>query len=668
MSTDKQRLALAALAAKAPAWRAMPLREKADLLHAMIVRVQALTVEAHVQCSRDSARAQCLDPDELGGVSVVLEALVWIGVVKGHLERLRDTLRGLADPTSTSPVVTRQRTTAAGEAGGGPRGQTQIIASVFPLNSMDSWGLQGAWRGELWMTPGCVAPTSRGANMSTAPGGVAVVLGAGNQGFLTVVDMLDCLFKHRECVLVKHHPLRNYQDQIITDIFAPLISRGFVATMLHTTTEDAAEIVAHDLVTHVHMTGGKATHDAILWGPTGQRSERKIAAKMTSELGCVTPWIVLPAVFSEAELQHQAAHLATVVVANNSCNCNAPKAVLLSSEWAQKDEFVRLVKSTIRRLPAGVPYYPGTVKRYEAFQREYSDNSQVMQPDPGVVAHQRCTTAHCGADQDTPFLCIDLEMNSDGMTRAGKKCNQYCLRNEAFAPILAFVTVTPGGGGAAAAAGAAGRGAAVVVVEEEEEEEEEEQKISPADTLSVGDGGMEDFMLDAAHICNACMFGCLSCTVVVHPTVEAAHAGAVEQLIANLRYGVVSLNAWTALSYAVDTLCWGAFPGEKETNVESGVGMTRNTLCFDNVQKSVVRSPLVDKGHLKFDEALMDPGIAPVLYQVTRLVLQPGCGACCSLCGAGLRYAMSGKCMGILGGLLVAAVVVVAVGELVPLW
>ena len=38
--------------------------------------------------------------------------------------------------------------------------------------------------------------------MSAAPGGVAVVLGAGNQGFLTVVDMLDCLFVHRECVLV----------------------------------------------------------------------------------------------------------------------------------------------------------------------------------------------------------------------------------------------------------------------------------------------------------------------------------------------------------------------------------------------------------------------------------------------------------------------------------
>ena len=151
--------------------------------------------------------------------------------------------------------------------------------------------------------------------MSAAPGGVAVVLGAGNQGFLTVVDMLDCLFVHRECVLVKHHPLRNYQDHMISDMFAPLIDRGFVATMLHTTIEAAASIVAHDLVTHVHMTGGKATHDAILWGSPSLSSvgaaaldrvrERKISAKMTSELGCVTPWIVLPAAFSDAELQHQ---------------------------------------------------------------------------------------------------------------------------------------------------------------------------------------------------------------------------------------------------------------------------------------------------------------------------------------------------------------------------
>ena len=279
----------------------------------------------------------------------------------------------------------------------------------------------------------------QGRQHHLCPGGVALVLGAGNQGFLTVVDMLQCLFVDQEVVLVKHHQLRNYQDKIITKIFAPLIDQGFVATVLHTTMEAAEQLSSNKVFTHIHMTGGKSTHDAILWG--SPRGERKIDAKMTSELGCVTPWIILPAFFSDTELQHQAAHLATVIVANNSCNCNAPKAVLMSSKWDQREKFIHLVKSALRQMPAGVPYYPGTIQRYEAFKKEYPD-ADVIQPNNDVAPHKRCSSAQC-AEQDTPFLCIDIEMDADGVSPSGEKCNVYCLQNEAFAPVLAFVTVTP---------------------------------------------------------------------------------------------------------------------------------------------------------------------------------------------------------------------------------
>ena len=119
---------LAALAARAPAWRALSLGEKADILQRMLELMQGLTVEAYVQCSRESAATQCLDPEELGGVVVILEALIWIGVVKGHLERLRDTLRDLADGPMTgvqknNAIALRQRSTCEGEAGAGGRGQ-----------------------------------------------------------------------------------------------------------------------------------------------------------------------------------------------------------------------------------------------------------------------------------------------------------------------------------------------------------------------------------------------------------------------------------------------------------------------------------------------------------------------------------------------------------------
>jgi hypothetical protein len=41
-------------------------------------------------------------------------------------------------------------------------------------------------------------------------GPVALVLGAGNQAFLSVVDVVECVFMKRKPVLFKHHPLRPF--------------------------------------------------------------------------------------------------------------------------------------------------------------------------------------------------------------------------------------------------------------------------------------------------------------------------------------------------------------------------------------------------------------------------------------------------------------------------
>lgn len=46
---------------------------------------------------------------------------------------------------------------------------------------------------------------------------------------------------------------------------------------------------------------------------------------ITSELGCVTPWLVVPGPWSEAEVTHHARQLANAVINNCSCNCLAPK-------------------------------------------------------------------------------------------------------------------------------------------------------------------------------------------------------------------------------------------------------------------------------------------------------------------------------------------------------
>ena len=48
---------------------------------------------------------------------------------------------------------------------------------------------------------------SRAYEESCPEGSVSLVLGAGNQNFLTIMDALDRVFMYNECVLIKHHPL-----------------------------------------------------------------------------------------------------------------------------------------------------------------------------------------------------------------------------------------------------------------------------------------------------------------------------------------------------------------------------------------------------------------------------------------------------------------------------
>jgi hypothetical protein len=65
----------------------------------------------------------------------------------------------------------------------------------------------------------------------------------------------------------------------------------------------------------------------------------------------------------------------------------------------------------------------------------------------------------------------------------------------------------------------------------------------------------------------------------------------VERAVADLRYGTVSLNQWSAAGYALGVTPWGAFAGSDLFDVQSGVGVVHNTLMFSRVQKTVFRGP-----------------------------------------------------------------------------
>ena len=113
-----------------------------------------------------------------------------------------------------------------------------------------------------------------------------------------------------------------------------------------------------------------------------------------------------------------------------------------------------------------------------------------------------------------------------------------------------------------------------------------------ADT-ALGAGSVPEYLERAVAFANEDLWGTLNATLIVHPASlrDPQVAAAVERAIADLRYGTVSVNHWSAVGYGLVILPWGAYPGHTRTDIQSGVGWVHNTLMFERAQKSVVRAP-----------------------------------------------------------------------------
>ena len=114
----------------------------------------------------------------------------------------------------------------------------------------------------------------------------------------------------------------------------------------------------------------------------------------------------------------------------------------------------------------------------------------------------------------------------------------------------------------------------------------------PIAVETVVDGeSIEDFCACALRFVHE-LPGTLAASVT-RPDGMAKHdASHVEFLIEHLRYGVVAVNAWSALAYAVANVPWGGFPGGTIENPQSGLGHVHNPLFLPVVHNSILRAPL----------------------------------------------------------------------------
>lgn len=270
------------------------------------------------------------------------------------------------------------------QEGGAPRIERSDISTlangrtsvrVTPRGFYDRSLFRG-WQCEAWLKE----PIEAGRSIETqasfyrrsAPEGtVTVVLGAGNVASISVLDVLHHSFVRGAVCLLKLSPVNAYLGPLYEQAFEPLITRGFLA-FAYGGADVGVYLCAHALVDAIHITGSAETHDVIVWGPSGaEREARKTSGRplldkpVTSELGNISPVLILPAQYSDRELDSVARNIAGMMVQNASFNCNAAKMLVTPRGWSQRSELLSRLGQLFRNIPSRLAYYPGAQARYE---------------------------------------------------------------------------------------------------------------------------------------------------------------------------------------------------------------------------------------------------------------------------------------------------------------
>merc|ERR1712139_292210 len=298
-------------------------------------------------------------------------------------------------------------------------------------------------------------------------------------------------------------------------------------------------------------TGSGTTHNRVHQALVEAGRDKEVL--FTSELGCVSPWIVCPGKtndgqWAESSIEDHAQMLTSAFKSSCSMNCLSPKVLVLPPEsvWPQRAEFLKVLREKFAKVNQMPPYYPGAHQRFAAFQKAYPDAESIDAPPAQAEGQGLQASLYANLGQDLtplPSLLVDVGIIGE------KDCRSYALTNEAFAPVLAIATV----------------------------------RCESA----------EDFPLAAAKAVNEHVFGTLSCTVIYPDERDET----LDNMLQTLNYGTVAVNLWAALLYSNPLGVWGGAPGSYSASAPcSGLGFVGNVAAIPRARKTVGISAFVNKG------------------------------------------------------------------------
>lgn len=252
----------------------------------------------------------------------------------------------------------------------------RVVARVFPQSIYDKILFQGI-SGEVWMTPD-VTEATLPQTMATVyhdknhPGKVALVLAAGNASCLGPTGFLTKLFIEDQVVIVKTNPVNAYNGPFWERGFRALIERGFLR-ITHGGIDEATYIIHHSLVEEIQLTGSDKTHDAIVFGPGAEGQRRKaerqpiMTKPISSELGNVSPVIIVPGPWSDSDITYHAEYIASQLVNNAGFYCLTTRVVIQHEGWNQRLHMLGAIRSALGRLETRKAFYPGAFERHQEF-------------------------------------------------------------------------------------------------------------------------------------------------------------------------------------------------------------------------------------------------------------------------------------------------------------
>ncbi len=304
------------------------------------------------------------------------------------------------------------------------RADGQVTARVFPQTLYDRIFYTGV-EADVWMEPG-VTPeelpeTQAVAYKEAAPRGeVSLVLGAGNVSSIGPMDALYKLFVENKVVVYKMHPLNAFLGPLLTDGFQALVDWG-VLRIVYGGADVGEYLCAHEAVDEIHITGSDKTVEAIVFGLGEEGRLRKKQRRprntrpISSELGNVSPAIVVPGPWTAKDVAYHAESLAAMLTNNAGFNCNATRVIIQHATWDRREALLDGVRGVLARVPLRKAYYPGAAERHAAFLEAHPETERFGDAGPDelpwaltagvdpVDVDDICfrTEAFCGAFSET---------------------------------------------------------------------------------------------------------------------------------------------------------------------------------------------------------------------------------------------------------------------------